>query len=117
MPEVPIPPGVPVARFQPMPRISIPDGTNVPLFSSQAPVEQRIQEHWKAHVRIFRLQDVKDLQDYEAVWQRVTDGQALVSESRVDFYDGAYVAFLRWVEFIYTLPPESAHMPAPIPGQ
>lgn len=102
--SIPVPPGVPVARFVPPPQVQVPDGAPVPLISANAPDGEKVQQCWVARVRVFHLDRDDERQAYEAVWQKVTDGHALVSETRVDFYQGAYVAFLRWVEFEYKLP-------------
>jgi hypothetical protein len=99
-----VPRGVPVARYKPPAKVEIGPGAEIPLIPKDGPDERKLQEVWVAHARVFRLNNAEDLRAYEEVWQKVTDGLAVMSESRVDFTDGQYVALLRWADFVYKLP-------------
>lgn len=100
-----VPRGVPVARFQPPAKVELPAGTSeIPLIPKDGPPERKLQEVWTAKARVFDLSDAAQLAEYEKVWQRITDGHATFSESRIDFHAGKYVALLRWADFSYKLP-------------
>lgn len=99
-----VPRGVPVARFHPPAHVELPAGAEVPLIPADAPPEKKLQQVWVAKARVFNLSDDTQRREYEEVWQRVTDGHATISESRVDFHNGSYVALLRWADFVYKLP-------------
>lgn len=59
----------------------------------------------RAHARIFNLRDVQQLSDYEAVFQAVADGTAMVeAEERWKEADGVYLAFVRWSAIFSTMP-------------
>jgi hypothetical protein len=99
-----VPRGVPIARFQPPAEVPIAPGQEVPLIAKDAPAERKLQEIWTAKTRTFDLSNDEQREAYDAVWQRITDGHATMSESRVDFHEGKYVALLRWADFSYKLP-------------
>jgi hypothetical protein len=99
-----VPRGVPIARFQPPAQVPIGPGQEVPLIAKDAPADRKLQEVWTARTRVFDLADVEQVKEYEKVWQRITDGHATFSESRIDFHEGKYVALLRWADFSYKLP-------------
>lgn len=100
-----IPKGVPIARAQPRPLVQIPEGVQeLPLIDKDMPPERHVQEVWRAHVRTFNLSEDAQREEYERVWQRITDGHAVSCESRVEFHDGKFLALLRWADFEYKLP-------------
>jgi hypothetical protein len=99
-----LPPGVPTARVKPPPLVEIPNGTEIPLIDKNHPSDKKVQELFKARVRIFNLSKAKDLDDYEKVWQLITDQHALCCEHRVDITAGKYTALLRWIEKVYKVP-------------
>lgn len=100
-----VPRGVPVARFHPPAKVPLPAGVSeIPLIPKDGPADRKLQEVWTAKVKVFDLSDDTQREEYAAVWQKITDGHATMSESRVDFLNGKYVALLRWADFSYKLP-------------
>lgn len=100
-----VPKGVPIARFHPPAKVALPPGTQeIPLIPKDGPADRKLQEVWAAKARVFDLSDAAQLAEYEKVWQTITDGHATLSESRIDFHEGKYVALLRWADFSYKLP-------------
>lgn len=99
-----VPKGVPVSRFMPPPMVQVPVGSELPLISKDSSAEKKLQQMWISKIRIFDLGDPEQLAAYAAVWQKITDGHAGMSEHRVDFHDGKYTALLRWADFEYKLP-------------
>jgi len=95
-----MPKGVPTVRFQPTPSVDVPTG-QLPLIDKDHPIQQVLV----ARVGIFDLADQGQSDDYAHAWQKITDGQGAVSENKVEFHNGKYIAYLRWAEFTYTLPP------------
>jgi hypothetical protein len=99
-----IPKGMPIARHVPRPEVNVPQG-ELPLIPKDAGPDKAVQEVWTAHVKTFDLSNEEQCSQYEAIWQRVTDGQARVSpDAKVEFHDGKYIAYLRWADFSYKLP-------------
>lgn len=99
-----VPKGVPIARFRPPAQVTVPKGQEVPLIAKDGPADRKLQEVWVAQARVFDLSNAEQLSQYRDVWQKITDGHATLSEHRVDFYNGAYTALLRWADFTYKLP-------------
>lgn len=102
-----LPRGFPTVRHKPPPLVNVPPGLNeLPLIDGKTPDHKKIQEVWKAKVRVFDLGDTDDLTAYQEVWQRVSDGHAVMCEHRVEFSapKGAFVALLRWADRQYNLP-------------
>lgn len=110
-----LPPDVPRARYRPPGKIEVPEGAAPEeLFVGKPddPDSRKVQEVWVARVRVFRLP--QETEEYQAVWQRVTDGEAFISRDNNthgnlvnwDPTKSEYVALLRWVELEYKLPSE-----------
>jgi hypothetical protein len=102
-----LPKGLPTARYRPSPKVEIPDGVSeLPLIDKDTPPDKQVQEHWVAHVRVFRLNDPEELAEYTKVWQMICDGHAVQSERRTEFKPdtGEFVALLRWAELRYKVP-------------
>jgi len=59
-----------------------------------------------AHVKVFNLNDEKDLKEYESIWDRAAKGLAVISaeERRWDPNKGAYIVFLRWGDIYIEVP-------------
>lgn len=102
-----LPSGMPVHRFRPSPSVEIPPTvTELPLVDEKTPPDKQVQQVWHARARVFDLGDPGDLDDYNKVWQQVTDGTALRGVERIEFNQasGTFLALLRWVEFTYKVP-------------
>lgn len=99
-----IPKGVPVARFRPPPTVAVPPSGELPMIAKDTPDSRKVQEVWVTQIRVFDLSDDTQRGAYETVWQKITDGLAIVAEHRVDFHEGRYVALLRWADLTYKLP-------------
>ena len=98
-----IPKGVPTVRTQPQPSVEVPSDGQLPLIDKDRP----LQQVWNAKVGMFDLGDDLQCEAYRLAWQKITDGQAVMSENKVEFHNGKYLAYLRWAEFTYTLPPQA----------
>ena len=71
------------------------------------------------HVKLFKLHDDKDREEYERVWQNISDGKAVLSTEDIKNTGGAdWVSFLRWADSWYgpplVLPEERADGPTKI---
>ena len=109
--KVKVRPEIPRVRHRPPAEIDLPEGVqDVPLVAKDGPDSKKLQELWKARIKVFTLPREADA--YEAVWQKITDGHAFLSRDptsqahivswRPD--TGEYVALLRYVEVEYKLP-------------
>lgn len=99
-----IPRGLPIARHIPAPTVEVPADSEVPLFGKDDKAENKLQQIWTAKIKVFNLNDEKELIEYTKVWQLITDGKGTISESTTNFHDGKYSALLRWSEFSYKIP-------------
>lgn len=102
-----LPKGLPTARYKPPPPVEIPEGVDeLPLIDGKTPDNQKVQEVWEAHVRVFKLSDEQDLAEYQRVWQMIADGHAIQCEHRTEFVPerGEFVALLRWAYLRYKVP-------------
>ena len=97
-----IPTGVPTVRAKAQAQVEVPSG-QLPLIDKDKP----LQQVWNARVGIYDLSDTNQAEEYRMAWQKITDGQGMMSENKVEFHDGKYLAYLRWAEFTYTLPPQA----------
>ena len=59
-------------------------------------------------VRVFDTGDPKDMDEYQAVWKRVTKGEAIMSREDLQYNaaSGHWRAFMRWMEMYYVPPAE-----------
>ena len=102
--------GVPTARYRPAPQVELPEGLDeLPLIDEKSPDGAKVQEYWVAHVDVFTdLSDAEQQRRYTEVWQKITDGQGIPSNTgmieRFDERTGKFVALLRWSELRYKLP-------------
>ena len=105
MTTTPLRAGIRVVRHRPAPEVRLgPDGP--PLIDPRGPAEHQVQQDWTARVRVFDLSDEKQMQDYEAVWQKVCDAKAIVSEERIEWsaQKDNFKAYLRWSDLSYRAP-------------
>lgn len=81
-------------------------GGQAPLIHPKDPDERQIQAHYISEVRVFDLADPDDLDEYNKVWQDISDGRSLLSAEDVKFSEltGKFLAFMRWVDVEYALP-------------
>jgi hypothetical protein len=96
-----MPKGIPTVRYQPPPQVDVPGG-QLPLIDQDHPLQQVLN----AKVGVFDLSDDNQAEAYRLAWQKITDGHGAVSENKVEFHAGKYIAYLRWAEFTYALPPQ-----------
>lgn len=105
-----VPPNVARVRYRPPAEVAIPADAPVPFVGGpNDPPERQVQEVWHARVRVFKLPDEQE--DYEKVWQRITDGHAKYS-AHIEQFDpntGTFVALLRWTD----LEPKMPERPIP----
>ena len=101
---IPLPAGIPIKPYRPPPTIQVPVGQSLPLIAKEDHPSKQIQEIRTARVGIFKLSDEKQLAECQAVWQRVVDGLAHMSENRTEFGPDGYVTLLRWLEISHKLP-------------
>lgn len=112
--DVPLPPGVPTARYAAPKRVELPNG-KVPLIDPNDPESSKVQEHWHVKVRQFVLAKEEDRQALDETFSLIASGKGSYgnSEGQVDARDyqstwseamQSYVVYLRWVEFSYVAP-------------
>ena len=69
------------------------------------PEEMQPQLKQSVRVKLFKLQDAADLEEYERVWQAISDGKAVMSMEDVKHNGGSeWTALLRWADLWYGPP-------------
>lgn len=77
----------------------------IPLIEAGAPAHKQVRKRLMARCRVFDLLIKEDAQDYEAIWQKIADKEAVFCEKTEPvFKDGKLLAFLRWGEWDYVAP-------------
>ncbi len=96
--KVKIPPGMDTPRFQAARYVEIPIG-ETPMIHPGSKPEDKVQERWIVHAKVFDLSDADQLKEYMDVWQQHCDKVALVCVEKGPDYDkekNRYFTFLKW---------------------
>lgn len=91
--------------YQAKRRVEVPGG-EIPLIDGNDPESRQVQERMVAHVQVFDLSNDEQVLAVNRVWQKVCDGEAIVSTENITFDEkmSRYLMLLRWSEYEYKLP-------------
>lgn len=107
MTQVRVPLGVPMTRYRPQAVVDVPGNTGViPLIRPDDAPERKIQQVWKARIRIFDLSNPEDFAACEDVYQRVIDRFARICEAITKFDEktGHFYTYMRWIDISHCIP-------------